>query len=1133
MLKTTLSIFVCAGAATIALALTVFQGGNDKFTLAGDADGDGKVDVRDAQSIERFLANKNLKIPNPANADVNQDTKVDHEDADVIRLFANGESTLAVKALTRFGHATRLQTGDTVVIQVADRFLPLEIKSGTVRIRSSAVNYDSGDQPLIHEPNGYSVYYHWNTGKLKPAKDYEVAVTINKKTKGTKTQKIQLSIHPTITEELVLARKTDVALPYWGIGLHFTRNYCYESGYHIYKGPLGYGWVHEYGVSLTEFSDGSISFFSADGSGKFYRPTGKGTYQSPVGEYSRLFRDPAGTFQLVFTNGSLWRFRTDLKADFFEDSRGKRVNCQYDPKGMLKSLVDGSGQHLDFEYDAQNRIKKAADSTGRSVTYEYDDDGNLHSVKDTAEKTTTYHYDANHRLKQIAFPDGRNQFFAYDDDNRLKRAEADKGAGALEFSYDLNELNFGTRTIADAVGRVRKIKTIGEGFITELQVGKSKPITFQYDADYRRTGITDPAGNIWKIIPDARNKPKEITDPEKNDTKLAFDSRFSFVTSLIDANKMKTTFEYKETGEQTKTIYPDGTKEVNYYSEKDGEYIVERHLRSGQINKYHFDRRGLLTRKALHDGTICTFQRDKRGNLLSASNATGTQTFEYDILSRLKKATYPGKRSFQFEYDERSRRKQMTDPDGRVLDYEYDFAGRLAKISNAKEGTLVEYEYDLAGQRKKRTLSNGTFTDYDYNTEGRITSIVNRKTKGGVISSWKYDHDDVGNRIKKTGLEGAEDYTYDKSSQLLTVSYPDKTTEKFDYDPVGNRIGVTTNGAKVEYAANVLNQYTSVGDSILTYDLNGNLNSVKEAGKQTTYEHDAENRLFRVTLPSRETITYTYDPFGRLASRTDSKGSVLYLWDRNQIVIEEDTNHTTLAKYTWSLRLDEALTMSRSSKTFFYHQDALRSVTEITDGAGNVVEQYRYRSFGEPTKASDVGNPFLFAGAYYDRGSSLFKMRARWYSSIHGRFVEPDPIGNRGGLNLYSYVRNGPINRRDPSGLSPLNLQDIADLAQAILDVLPEIEVAGVGIDLGGLGQLAGLAGQSLGNPGSVSWGDLAGAAQATLGDLGDVVAGVSTILGTLAGGGPIAPSGGSSQSSGGRSESSGPSLTIDIRPLD
>ena len=46
--------------------------------------------------------------------------------------------------------------------------------------------------------------------------------------------------------------------------------------------------------------------------------------------------------------------------------------------------------------------------------------------------------------------------------------------------------------------------------------------------------------------------------------------------------------------------------------------------------------------------------------------------------------------------------------------------------------------------------------------------------------------------------------------------------------------------------------------------------------------------------------------------------------------------------------------------------------------------------------------------------------RARYYDPMAGRFVSRDPIGFRGGINLYNYTGSNPINRADPSGLTRL-----------------------------------------------------------------------------------------------------------------
>jgi len=46
--------------------------------------------------------------------------------------------------------------------------------------------------------------------------------------------------------------------------------------------------------------------------------------------------------------------------------------------------------------------------------------------------------------------------------------------------------------------------------------------------------------------------------------------------------------------------------------------------------------------------------------------------------------------------------------------------------------------------------------------------------------------------------------------------------------------------------------------------------------------------------------------------------------------------------------------------------------------------------------------------------------RARYYDPKVGRFVTKDPIGFAGGVNLYSYVFNSPVNATEPYGLMSL-----------------------------------------------------------------------------------------------------------------
>lgn len=269
-----------------------------------------------------------------------------------------------------------------------------------------------------------------------------------------------------------------------------------------------------------------------------------------------------------------------------------------------------------------------------------------------------------------------------------------------------------------------------------------------------------------------------------------------------------------------------------------------------------------------------------------------------------------------------------------------------------------------------------------------------------------------------TTLEGKTSYGYDLTGQLTSVALASGRSIEYKYDAAGNRITVKDSGATTNYSTNNLNQYTTVGGNAYTYDKDGNLTSKTIGGKTTTFSYDIENRLIGVTNADG-TWQYQYDALGNRIGSTFNGQKTDYLLDPTGLgdVVGEYTG-SQATRYSHGLGL---VSRNDGTNTSFFDTDAIGSVVGLSGTGGNYLNSYSYLPFGESlTKTETVANSFEYVGQYgvMNEANGLDFMRARFYTSGEGRFLNPDPIGINGGLNLYGYTNNNSINLIDPSGKS-------------------------------------------------------------------------------------------------------------------
>ena len=123
----------------------------------------------------------------------------------------------------------------------------------------------------------------------------------------------------------------------------------------------------------------------------------------------------------------------------------------------------------------------------------------------------------------------------------------------------------------------------------------------------------------------------------------------------------------------------------------------------------------------------------------------------------------------------------------------------------------------------------------------------------------------------------------------------------------------------------------------------------------------------------------------------------------------------------------------------FYNQGGCaRASTPAPDGAaiGTPPVQHEYGPFGEVVRATGPmakANHFRLSTKYQDDETDLLYYGYRYYSASTGRWLSRDPIEEQGGLLLYGFVANNPVNYVDPTGQIPLDT--IWDIANIIYDI--------------------------------------------------------------------------------------------------
>lgn len=711
-------------------------------------------------------------------------------------------------------------------------------------------------------------------------------------------------------------------------------------------------------------------------------------YHNDKGQLTTLEVIPAGgtvpAFVFTYSFDSAGYLETIQRNDLVVETYSR------DEIGRMVMSTDIEGVVLIYEYDNLNRVTDIYYADGTSEHYSYYC-CNVASLTDRRGRTINYDYDANGRLITIQTPLGQNISLAYDAEGHVTKLV---DAAGKPFYWDYNN-----------VGRLIK-KSFPDGL----------GYTISYDRD-RSVTKTNARG-------------QQLTSNFNNHGQLI---------SVYASNEPTIFYEYDYRGRLTSMENEVGTTRFYYETIPAGRLAQIDGPWNNDIVDYTYDSLGRLASQSINDESV-SFTYDALGRVIK--NNTPLGEFVYNYMSsqsdRLTQATYPNGVKVHLDYKS----------------VEEGLALAELRYQNASGETLSRFAYDYlsgGGGISAWTQQQGAITkrwDLTYDRIDQLSDLVETDLATGTVTSresWRYDT--AGNRRLAQVNEQPVQAAYNALDQLLKTSGSDKILVQGHTDEAAT---VTVQGQRARlYDGNRFEAEIPVTEgentfSIQATDAQGNIRT--HSYKTTifnlpehTFTYDADGNMLEEKVGTTIIRAFTWDVRNRLKSITVNGTTYSFVYDAMGRRVRELVNGTAHRSWLWTdgHQPDEERDGTGSAVTrrylgagmqvigdgqnqnYFYIKDHLESIRGLVDATGIVQVYYDYDVWGTRSATRLTGSieaDFAFTGHLWHASTQLGLTLYRGYSPQLGRWLSRDPVEEQGGINLYGYVANKPINSIDLLG---------------------------------------------------------------------------------------------------------------------
>ncbi len=727
------------------------------------------------------------------------------------------------------------------------------------------------------------------------------------------------------------------------------------------------------------------------------------TFTGPRGEVTAYSYDAYGNPQTIT--------RTD----------GGVESRVHNARGDVLSVTDANTNTTAFTWDRRRLQISATDPLGGVVSNSYNGAGLLVSRTDARGGVTERGWTPLYELDHMRYPDGSVVSNVYDVANRLvavidplghARTNAYDGAGRLIAQTD--PLGHTTHYLHDAAGNVVSVEDAAGQVSSNV-----------YDALSRVIVAIDPLGHSVTNEYDAAGRLVATTDQQGRVTEYTYDALGRLLKQARSG--LEHTFEYDAAGNRTA-------------------YINPKNQRIG----FGFDQRNRVTAETNAIGEVTRYAYDPVGNRVGRTDARSRQThYGYDPLNRLTSKLYPDSATVAYRYDASGNLTNIVDALG-ATHQRFDSMNRLVSVTDPF-GQTVSNAYSVIGQREALVYPDGEIQTFAYDPAQRLTNTTATAFGVGAVS-YAFDNVDNLTGIARPGGVTSS-FTHDPLHRIVAYSAQHGASNFIQRALTRNALGFKTQeqidaGLEVLTASSSQTYIHNQADQILDvyhnapgmtvvpwYDPNGNITQVVhtvqiEAGPPlvftSSYTYDFDNRLIAVESPLL-VATYSYDGLGNLLQIVETGTVRRFVRDRadplTRPLIQTDESGNPVQAYLWA-NGSLVAQVEANGAIHYAHFNELGHLLALTDENGAVTDQFAYHPYGRlVARTGSTDTPFAYMGAHgvMRAGYDLYLTRHRAYSANLMRFMQTDPLGLDGGLNLYAYAGGNPVFFVDALGLARMS----------------------------------------------------------------------------------------------------------------